>query len=284
MAEKVWFVTGASRGFGRIWTEAALARGDKVAATARGAAAPDGLSRKFGGNVLPLALDVTDHDAVVATVNEAHRHFGRLDVVLTNAGYGLTGAFEETTLDEARANFDTNVIGTFSTIKAALPLLREQRRGHILAVSSVGGLVTFPLYSIYQATKFAVEGMVQALAQEVAGFGIKVTLIEPGPFMTDFLAPTSLKTATPMPAYAPVRGHLAKIFTADMLGDPNATVDAILNVVDADEPPLHFILGPFLPLVKQVYSARIESWEQWEDASRAAQSTKPLQISPKAIA
>lgn len=284
MAEKVWFVTGASRGFGRIWTEAALARGDKVAATARGAAALDDLSRKFGGNVLPLALDVTDHDAVVAAVNAAHRHFGRLDVVLTNAGYGLTGAFEETALDEVRANFDTNVIGTFSTIKAALPLLREQRRGHILAVSSVGGLVTFPLYSIYQATKFAVEGMVQALAQEVAGFGIKVTLIEPGPFMTDFLAPTSLKTATPTPVYAPIREQLAKMFTADMLGDPNATVDAILKVVDADEPPLHFILGPLLPLVKQVYSARIQSWEQWEDASRAAQSTKPLQIFPKAIA
>jgi NAD(P)-dependent dehydrogenase (short-subunit alcohol dehydrogenase family) len=284
MAEKVWFITGASRGFGRIWTEAALARGDKVAATARGAAALDDLSRKFRGNVLPLALDVTDHDAVVATVNEAHRHFGRLDVVLTNAGYGLTGAFEETALDEVRANFDTNVIGTFSTIKAALPLLREQQRGHILAVSSVGGLVTFPLYSIYQGMKFAVEGMVQALAQEVAGFGIKVTLIEPGPFMTDFLAPTSLKTATPMPVYATIREQLAKMFTADMLGDPNATVDAILKVIDADEPPLHFILGPFLPLVKQVYSARIQSWEQWEDTSRAAQSTKPLRIFPKAIA
>jgi NAD(P)-dependent dehydrogenase (short-subunit alcohol dehydrogenase family) len=129
--------------------------------------------------------------------------------------------------------------------------------------------VTFPLYSVYQATKFAIEGMVQTLAQEVAGFGIKVTLIEPGPFKTDFLAPTSLKNTTPIPAYEPVREQLAKMLTSDMLGDPKATVDAILKVVDADEPPLHLILGPLLPLVKQTYAARIQAWEQWEQISRA---------------
>jgi NAD(P)-dependent dehydrogenase (short-subunit alcohol dehydrogenase family) len=268
MVGKIWFVTGASRGFGRIWTEAALARGDKVAATARDPATLDDFSEKFGRNVLPLALDVTDHDTVVAAVKEAHRHFGRLDVVLANAGYGLTGALEETTLDEARASFATNVLGTFSTIKAALPLLRTQQGGHILAVSSVGGLVAFPLYGIYQATKFAIEGMVQTLAQEVAGFGIKVTLIEPGPFKTDFLAPTSLKNTIPIPAYDPVRDQLARMFTSDMLGDPKA--------VDTDEPPLHLILGPLLPLVKQVYTARIQAWEQWEQISGAGQATKPL--------
>ncbi len=276
MTKKVWFITGASRGFGRIWTEAALARGDKVAATARGTASLDNLCRKFGDNILSLALDVNDHDAVIAIVNEAHRHFGRLDVVLTNAGYGLMGALEETTLDEARANFDTNVIGTFSTIKAALPLLRAQRSGHVLAVSSVGGLVTFPLASVYQATKFAVEGMVQALAQEVAGFGIKVTLIEPGPFKTDFMAPTSLKNTTRIPAYEPVRDQFEMMLTPDMFGDPEATVDAILKVVDADEPPLHVILGPLLPLVKQIYTARLQCWEQWEDVFRAAQGPERL--------
>ena len=270
MAEKVWFITGASRGFGRIWTEAALARGDKVAATARGTAALDDLRQKFGNNILPLALDVTDHDTVVAMVNEAHHYFGRLDVVLTNAGYGLMGAFEETTLEEARANFETNVMGTFSTIKAALPLLREQGRGHILAVSSVGGLVTFPLLSIYEATKFAVEGMIQSLAQEVAGFGIKVTLIEPGAYKTDFLAPSSLKNTAAIPAYDPVREQFAQMLTDDMFGDPKSTADAILKVVDAAEPPLHVILGPLLSMVKQVYAARIKSWEQWEGVSQAA--------------
>src|SRR5579871_6466382 len=179
MVAKIWFITGASRGFGRLWTEAALARGDKVAATARDSGSLSDFSKKFGDSVFPLDLDVTNPDAVDAAVNKAHRHFGRLDVILANAGYGLMGALEETTIEEARENFNTNVFGAFSTIKSALPLLRAQGRGHILAVSSVGGLVTFPMASVYQATKFAIEGLVQSLAQEVAGFGIKVTLIEP---------------------------------------------------------------------------------------------------------
>lgn len=275
MAEKIWFITGASRGFGHIWAEAALARGDKVAATARDVVSLESLVAQYGDAVLPLTLDVTDADAIGAAVANAHRRFGRLDVVLTNAGYGLTGAFEETTIEEARANFETNVIGTFSTIKAALPLLREQGHGHILSVSSVGGLVTFPLYSVYQATKFAIEGMVQALAQEVAGFGIKVTLIEPGPFTTDFLAASSLKTTVPIAAYEPVREQFTKMFRSDMLGDPKATADAILQVVDADEPPLHFILGPLLPLVKQIYDMRLADWEKWEDVSCAAHGASP---------
>jgi NAD(P)-dependent dehydrogenase (short-subunit alcohol dehydrogenase family) len=271
MVEKIWFITGASRGFGRIWTEAALRRGDKVAATVRDLKTLDGLVEQYANAILPLTLDVTDADAVNEAVATAHHHFGRLDVVLTNAGYGLTGAFEETTVEEVRANFETNVIGTFSTIKAALPFLRQQGYGHILSVSSVGGLVTFPLYSVYQGSKFAIEGMVQALAQEVAAFGIKVTLIEPGPFKTDFLAGSSLKTTMPIPSYDGARDQLATMFTLDMLGDPNATADAVLNLVDVERPPLHFILGPLLPFVKQVYEARIKSWEEWEEVSRAAQ-------------
>jgi NAD(P)-dependent dehydrogenase (short-subunit alcohol dehydrogenase family) len=267
MAEKIWFITGASRGFGRLWTEAALARGDKVAATARDTAILSDLPKTFGDNVLPLELDVTNPDAVAVAVNEAHSHFGRLDVILTNADYGLMGALEETTIEEARANFDTNVFGTFSTIKSALPLLRAQRCGHILAVSSVGGLVTFPIASIYRATKFAVEGLLQSLAQEVAAFGIKVTLIEPGPFKTDFFTSTSLKTTKPIPAYDPVRDQAAKMLTPEMFGDPKTTSDTILKVVDAEEPPLHVIPGSLLPLVKQVYAARIQSWKQWGDSS-----------------
>jgi NAD(P)-dependent dehydrogenase (short-subunit alcohol dehydrogenase family) len=272
MAEKIWFVTGASRGFGRLWTEAALARGDKVAATARDTAVLSDLSQKFGDNVLPLELDVTNPDAVAVAVTRAHRHFGRLDVILTNAGYGLMGALEETMIEEARANFDTNVFGTFSTIKAALPLLRAQRRGHLLAVSSVGGLVTFPMASIYQATKFAVEGLIQSLAQEVAGFGIKVTLIEPGPFKTDFISSTSLKNTRPIPAYDAARDQAARMLTPEMFGDPKTTSGTILRVVDAEEPPIHVILGSLLPLVKQVYAARIQSWKQWDDGSGGLQA------------
>jgi NAD(P)-dependent dehydrogenase (short-subunit alcohol dehydrogenase family) len=263
---------GASRGFGRLWTEAALKRGDKVAATARDTAILSDLSKKFGDNVLRLELDVTNPDAVAGAVDGAQRHFGRLDVILTNAGYGLMGALEETTLEEARANFDTNVFGTFSTIKTALPLLRAQGRGHILAVSSVGGLVTFPMASIYQATKFAVEGMIQSLAQEVAPFGIKVTVIEPGPFKTDFISSTSLKNTTTIPAYDGVRDLAARMLTPEMFGDPKMTSDTVLRVVDAEEPPLHVILGSLLPLVKQVYAARIQSWQEWDDGSGGLQA------------
>src|SRR6202790_878279 len=172
-------------------------RGDKVVATARDPKALNDLAATYGEAVLTLPLDVTDRDAVFKAVNRAHQHFGRLDVILSNAGYGLMGAVEETSLDDARANFEANVLGTLSVIQAALPLLRAQGSGHILPVSSVGGLVTFPLGGIYQATKFAVEGLAQTLAQEVAAFGIKVTLIEPGPFATDFMSESSLKHTAP---------------------------------------------------------------------------------------
>jgi NADP-dependent 3-hydroxy acid dehydrogenase YdfG len=162
--QKVWFITGASGGFGHHWAEAALKRGDKVAATARDPKALDGLVATYGNSVLALPLDVTDRSAVFKAVNQAHQHFGRLNVILSNAGYGLMGAVEEASLEDARANFETNVLSTLSVIQAALPLLRAQRSGHILPVSSVGGLVTFPLGGIYQATKFVVEGLAQTLA------------------------------------------------------------------------------------------------------------------------
>ncbi|MGH6614722.1 SDR family NAD(P)-dependent oxidoreductase [Sphingomonas sp.] len=262
--EKIWFVTGASRGFGRLWTEAALKRGDRVAATARDVSALDDLVGRYGNSVLPLRVDVTDHDAVVAAVNHAHQHFGRLDIVLSNAGYGVSGAVEEVSLDEARANLDTNVLGTLSVAKAALPLLREQKSGHIIAVSSVAGLATFPLGGIYHASKFAVEGLIGALAKEVAGFGIRVTLIEPGPFATDFMSETSMTRAAPIAAYDPMREQLAAVFTPEMFGDPATTIDAVFKIVDAPEPPLHIIFGPLLPLVRQGHQARLQILEEWE--------------------
>ncbi len=170
----------------RIWTEAALQRGDKVASTARDLNALDDLVGSHGNSILALPLDVTDRDAAFEAVAQAHRHFGRLDVILCNAGYGYMGALEEVVTGEAQANFDTNVFGTLSVIQAALPLLRPQRSGHILTVSSIGGIIGFPTGGIYVATKFAVEGMTEALAGEVASFGIKVTIIEPGSFATGF--------------------------------------------------------------------------------------------------
>ncbi len=267
---KVWFVTGASRGFGRIWTEAALQRGDKVASTARDLNALDDLVGSHGDSILALPLDVTDRDAAFEAVAQAHRHFGRLDVILCNAGYGYMGALEEVVTGEAQANFDTNVFGTLSVIQAALPLLRPQRSGHILTVSSIGGIIGFPTGGIYVATKFAVEGMTEALAGEVASFGIKVTIIEPGSFATGFRS--SMKTPPTMAEYEAVRQAVFSAFKPEMSGDPLATAAAILKVVDADKPPLRLLLGAGpLPMIKRLYEGRLDTWEQWAEVSNAAQ-------------
>jgi NADP-dependent 3-hydroxy acid dehydrogenase YdfG len=272
---KIWFVTGASRGFGRIWTDAALARGDKVAATARDTTALADLVATYGDAVLALPLDVTDREAVFAAVEQAHRHFGRLDVVLCNAGYGYMGAIEEVVADDAQTNFATNVFGTLSVIQAALPLLRAQRSGHILTLSSIGGIVGFPTGGIYVATKFAVEGMSEALAGEIAGFGIKVTIIEPGSFSTGFRS--SMKAAPAMAEYDAVRQAVFSSFKPEMSGDPIATAAAILKVVDADQPPLRLLLGTGpLPMIKQLYERRLHTWDQWADVSNAAQGHRAV--------
>ena len=267
---KVWFVTGATRGFGRLWVEAALARGDKVAATARSPSALDDLSAKYGASILPMKLDVTDRPAVFEAVNAAHIHFGRLDVILSNAGFGMMGAVEEVSIEDARANFDTNVFGTLNLIQAALPLLRAQGFGHILPVSSVAGIIAVPTAGIYEGAKFAVEGIAEALAAEVAGFGIKVTLIEPAAYATGFMSDSSIRTAKRIPAYDGVRAQLAEALKPEDIGDPTATPAAILKLVDSENPPLRLMLGTLLPWVRQVYEERLQSWESWDDIARAA--------------
>jgi len=273
LKQKVWFVSGSSRGFGRIWTEAALKRGDKVAASARDPKALKALVDTYGDAVLPLKLDVTNRDQVFQTIREAHQHFGRLDVILSNAGYGCIGAVEEVSIDGVRENFETNVFGTLSVIQAALPLLRAQGSGHILTLSSIGGVVSFPTGGIYVATKFAVEGLTEALAGEVAGFGIKVTIIEPGSFATEFRS--SMKAAPAMAKYDAVRKAVFASFKPEMSGDPAATAAAILKVVDADEPPLRLLLGSHpLPLIRQVYAGRLDTWDKWEEVSNAAQGPR----------
>jgi NAD(P)-dependent dehydrogenase (short-subunit alcohol dehydrogenase family) len=272
---KNWFITGAGRGFGRLWAEGALARGDKVAAAVRNTDAVAGLVETYGDRVLPLRVDVTDRDTVFEAVETAHRSFGRLDVILSNAGYGLMGAVEETRFAEIRAIFETNVFGTISLVQAALPFLREQGGGHILAVSSVAGLVAVPTAGIYEATKFAIEGFAEALAAEISVFGIWTTLIEPGAYATDFLSDTSLKTAEPMAIYNQVRDDVAQMLKAEALGDPAATWPAIARLVDSDKPPLRLILGDNLPLVRQVYGERMKTWEAWENVSKLAQGSRP---------
>ncbi len=189
MTDKVWFITGASRGFGRIWAEAALARGDGVAATARDAASVADLAERFGGAALPLALDVTSPEQVRQAVARAHDRFGRLDVVVNNAGYTLVGTVEEASEAEVRAIFDTNLFGALAVIQAALPLLRAQGSGRILGVSSGMGVVAMPLAGFYCASKWAFEALHESLAQEVRGHGIRVTLLEPGAYATEFSSP-----------------------------------------------------------------------------------------------
>src|ERR1700685_3863475 len=231
MAAKIWFITGTSRGVGREWAIAALDRGDQVAATARDLRSLDDLVAKYGAAVLPVELDVTDRAADLAAVRQAHEHFGRLDVVVNNAGYGHFGMVEEVSEAEIRAQLETNVLGALWVTQAALPYLREQGSGHILQVSSIGGISAFMNTGAYHASKWALEGLSQSLSQEVADFGVKVTLIEPAGYSTDWSG-SSAKHATPLRAYDHIRDAAAKAraqrFTAP--GNPEATRDAILTL------------------------------------------------------
>jgi NAD(P)-dependent dehydrogenase (short-subunit alcohol dehydrogenase family) len=271
---KVWFITGCSRGFGREWAIGALERGDRVAATARDVSTLDDLVSTYGDAILPIELDVTDRAGDFAAVKQAHDRFGRLDVVVNNAGYGQFGFVEELSEDDFRAQMETNVFGAMWITQAALPFMREQGSGHILQVSSIGGISAFPNIGAYHASKWALEGFSQALAAEVASFGIHVTLIEPGGFSTDWAGPSS-KHTTPLPAYDEVRKAFeearARRNTSGP-GDPTASTAAVLRVVDADEPPLRVFFGAApLEIAKADYASRIETWEAWDDVAKLAQ-------------
>lgn len=269
---KIWFITGTSRGFGRVWTEAILKRGDKVAATARKLESISDFKEKYGDNVLTLELDVTNHDQVKKAVEQAHAHFGRLDIVFNNAGYSLVGTIEEATADEVRAMFETNVYGPLAVIQAALPLLRKQGGGHILGTSSNLGHVTLPVIGYYCSSKWAFEAIHESLAEEVKAFGIKVTIIEPGAYATEFGSQESLKFSAGMDIYADYKEAFFGQLTTMERGNPEATPQAILQIADAENPPLRFFLGnQNLPWVRKAYAERMEEWEKWETVSNAAQ-------------
>jgi NAD(P)-dependent dehydrogenase (short-subunit alcohol dehydrogenase family) len=273
MSARTWFITGASRGFGREWAIAALERGESVAATARDTASLDDLVERFGDRVLPLKLDVTDRDAVFSAVAQAHERFGRLDIVVNNAGYGQFGMIEEISEADAREQIETNVFGALWVTQAVLPYLREQGSGHVLQVSSIGGISAFPNIGIYNASKWALEALSQSLAQEVAGFGVKVTLIEPGAYATDW-AGSSARHADPLPAYGEFRVQAAegRKARAGSPGDPVATRDAVLKVVEAENPPLRIFFGDGpLAMATADYESRLATWREWEPVSVAAQ-------------
>ena len=273
---RTWFITGASRGFGKEWSIAALERGDTVAATARDTSTLDDLVTQFGDKVLPVQLDVTDRDAAFAAVREAHDHFGRLDVVVNNAGYGQFGMVEELSEADAREQMETNLFGALWVTQAALPYLREQGSGHILQVSSIGGISAFPNIGMYHASKWALEGLSQSLAREVKQFGIHVTLIEPAGYSTDWAGP-SARHAAPNPAYDEFRTRVqeerAKRQTSP--GDPVATRAAVLAVVDAEKPPLRIFFGDGpLAIATRDYESRLATWREWEPVSIAAHGKK----------
>jgi NAD(P)-dependent dehydrogenase (short-subunit alcohol dehydrogenase family) len=253
----IWFITGTSKGFGRHWAEAALERGDRVAATARNPSRLDDLVEKYGDAVLPLELDVTDRAAAFTAVRQAADHFGGLDVVVNNAGYGHFGRVEELTEDDVRAQLETNFFGALWVTQAALPILRAQRRGHIIQVTSEGGVLAFPGIGAYHASKWALEGLSESLAQEVAEFGIHVTNLEPGPYATEWLDVGS-RRSTPNPDYpATGEGHWD-------VGDPHATRAAVLDLVDAADPPRRMFLGKSLAAVTEEYENRVKTWNDWQ--------------------
>jgi NAD(P)-dependent dehydrogenase (short-subunit alcohol dehydrogenase family) len=267
---KTIFITGASRGFGKLWAEALLQRGDQVVATARDIHSLDHLVSKYGDKVLPLQLDVNDRDADFEAIAQAMKHFGSIDVLINNAGYGLFGTIEESSEAEARAQMETNFFGLLWLTQAAIPVMREQGHGHIIQLSSALGLVTAPVLGLYNASKFAVEGLSETLAAEVKSFGINVTLIEPNAFATDW-AGASAAATSPMPEYDGIRAWFNEAVTEDSIGLPEATTTAVLTLIDSEKPPLRLLLGnQGLPWVTGVYENRLVEWNSWKEVSFAA--------------
>lgn len=266
---KIIFITGASRGFGRIWAQAFLERGDKVVGTSRTINGLNDLAEQYGASFLPLEVDVTNREACAEAVQLATAHFGRIDVLINNAGTGLLGSVEEVNEQAAREIMEVNFFATLWMTQTVLPVFRAQGNGHILQVSSALGIYAFATLGLYSASKFAVEGLSEALLQEVKGFGINVTLIEPNGYATDFGA--SAVKSEAIPAYDQMKAELyarPEMTAPDAYGNPQATAAAVLTLVDAPNPPARLILGKkALPIARHIYAERLAAWESWEDVS-----------------
>lgn len=245
---RVWFITGTSQGFGRELVRAALQRGDWVAATSR---QPHAVAAAFPAEkdrLLVTSMDLRDTKQISSVVQQAIGRFGRIDVLVNNAGYGITGAVEEASEAEIADVYETNVFGLLRVTRAILPHMRKQRSGHIVNLSSIGGLTGLPGWGIYNSTKFAVEGLSEALSAEVTPLGIGVTIVEPGPFRTDFLGGSLVKAANTLPDYEATAGKTrasAAERNRKQQGDPALAADAIIRAVTSPRPPLHLILGKF---------------------------------------
>ena len=272
--DKVWFITGGSTGFGRLLAEEVLKAGGKVVATARKLDKVADLEAKYPQTAKALALDVTNAGQVNSAVTETFAKFGHVDVVVNNAGYGVAGAIEEVSEAEFMPMFETNVFGLLRVTRAFLPQLRKQRSGHILNLSSIGGVVAGPGIGFYNGTKFAVEGMSESLAAELAPLGIRVTIIEPGPFRTDFLGRSGVLAETRIGDYDATAGNMRKYFAENdgkQRGDPLRAVQAMIQVVESPEPPLRLLLGVS---ALQRLRGKLGNWEKeiaaWEPVTVGA--------------
>lgn len=267
-SSRVWFITGSSTGFGRLLAEEILKRGERVIATARDITKVADLAKKYPDTARAFTLDVTKPAEITAAAEKAIKAFGQIDVLVNNAGYGVNGAIEEVSEEEFEPMFQTNIYGLIRTTRAFLPHFRERRHGNILNFSSIGGLIGGAGWGYYNVTKFAVEGFSEALAAEMKPLGVHVTVIEPGPFRTDFLGRSGKLAKRELPEYTQTAGQARTYLRTQagkQPGDPQKAVEAIIRVVDSPEPPLHLILGK-IALTR--FRDKLAQWEKeiaaWE--------------------
>ena len=270
---KIWFITGSSRGLGRSLTASVLAKGDKVAATARTPEQLNDLVEQYPGQILPLQLDVTNNGQIQKAVQQTIDHFGRIDVLVNNAGFGTIGATEAYTEEQVRGQLETNLYAPIAITRAVLPIMRKQRSGRILQISSVGGRVGNAGLAIYQAAKFGIGGFTEALAKEVDPLGIKVTSVEPGGFRTDWVSTASEDSVPNIEGYEQTVGVRKALFGSDKfvpMGDPAKAAHAMIELADHPEPPVHLVLGSeAIALIKQADIMRSEEMEKWISVSHS---------------
>jgi len=271
---RVWFITGSSSGFGLLLAHEALRRGERVIATARDVSKLDDLIQHYPDTARTLALDVTKAAEIEFIASQAISAFGQVDVLVNNAGYGVNGAIEEVSEDEFEPMFQTNIYGLIRTTRAFLPHFRQRRSGHIFNLSSIGGLIGGAGWGFYNVTKFAVEGFSEALAAEMKPLGVHVTIVEPGPFRTDFLGRSGKLAAKELPEYKDTAGKARDYLQSQsgkQPGDPQKVVEAILTAADASEPPLHLILGK-IALTR--FRDKLAQWDKeiaaWETVTTGA--------------
>lgn len=267
--EKVWFITGSSRGLGRSLTKAVLAKGDQVAATARDINSLKDLVESYPGQIFPVTLNVTDYDQVQIAVKAAIKHFGRIDVLVNNAGFGIVGAAEAFTDEQVRSQLETNLYAPIEITRAVLPFMRKHKSGRILQISSIGGRVGNAGVSIYQAAKFGLSGFSEVLAKEVADLGILVTSVEPGGFRTDW-AGDSMTYAEKIEGYPLVDQRSDFFQSGDFIpmGDPEKAARVMIDLVDHPQPPIHLVLGSeAIGMLKHADASRSEEMEKWMQVS-----------------